>query len=180
MISEVSRRYAKALYENSKATKTTDKVFAELRVLAESIKTDATVREYFSSPLVTPDQKINALENALTGKLSEEVLNFLLLLAEKNRLEVFSDILLAYEQISDEDHGVTRGTVRSATALTPDAQSRIEEIVNTVTKRKVILNFTVDPKILGGMVAQVGGWTFDDSLESHLTRLNEELKRSAH
>ena len=179
MISEVSRRYAKALYESSKSAKNTDRVFSELRAISEAINGDPVVQDFFNSPLVTPDQKITTIKNSLSNKISSEVYNFLILLAEKNRLGVFSDILASYEHISDEDHGVTRGTVRSATTLTPEAQARIEEIVNTVTKRKVILNFSVDPKVLGGMVAQVGGWTFDDSLESHLTRLNDELKRRA-
>ena len=59
-------------------------------------------------------------------------------------------------------------------------RKRIEETVSAVTKKKVILNFTVDPKLLGGMTAQVGGWTFDDSLETHLTRLSEDLNRRSH
>ena len=33
---------------------------------------------------------------------------------------------------------------------------------------------------MGGMVAQVGGFTFDDSLETHLTRMSEELNRRSH
>jgi F-type H+-transporting ATPase subunit delta len=86
----------------------------------------------------------------------------------------------AFETISDEDHGVTRGNVRSAATLSPESRQQIEDTVTKVTKKKVILNFTEDPKLLGGMVAQVGGWTFDDSLETHLTRMSEDLNRRTH
>lgn len=180
MISEVARRYARALYEISKSAKNQDRVFSEIRTLKQVIESDAAIQEFVTSPLVAPTSKMEALKGALSGKCSEEVVNTLLLLAENARLEVFPELVAAFEEISDEDHGVTRGTVRSASPLSAEARKQIEETVTKVTKNKVILNFTEDPKLLGGMVAQVGGWTFDDSLETHLTRMSEELNRSTH
>lgn len=180
MISEVARRYAQALFELSASAKNQDQVFAELRTLKQVFTSDAAIQDFMSSPLNPPDQKIAALKGALSGKLSPEVTNTLLLLAEKARLGVFTQLVDAFEEISDASHGVTRGTVRSATPLSPEARKQIEETVTKVTKKKVILNFTEDPKLLGGMVAQVGGWTFDDSLETHLTRMSEELNRRTH
>jgi F-type H+-transporting ATPase subunit delta len=180
MISEVSRRYARALYDLSKQAKNQEKVFAELRTLKQVFEADQAVHEFVSSPLIPPDQKIAALKAALSNKVSAEVTNTLVLLAEKNRLDIFSGLVAAFEAISDEDHGVTRGTVRSATTLSPEARQQIEDTVTKVTKKKVILNFTEDSKLLGGMVAQVGGWTFDDSLETHLTRMSEDLNRRSH
>ncbi len=180
MISEVSRRYARALYELARTAKNQDKVFAELRVLKQVFEGDQAIHEFVSSPLIAPDQKIAALKAALSGKLSPELTNTLILLAEKNRLDIFAEMVAAFEAISDEDHGVTRGTVRSASALSAEARQQIEDTVTKVTKKKVILNFTEDSKLLGGMVAQVGGWTFDDSLETHLTRMSEDLNRRSH
>jgi len=180
MISEVARRYARALYDLSKTAKNQDQVFSEIRTLKQVFSADKTVSEFISSPVVGRDHKLAALKGALTGKVSQEVTNILMLLAEKNRLEIFSDLVSAFEKISDEDHGVTRGTVRSASPLSPEARKQIEETVTSVTKKKVILNFTEDPSLLGGMIAQVGGWTFDDSLETHLTRMSEDLNRSTH
>ena len=180
MISEVSRRYARALYDLAKQAKNQDKIFSELRTLKQVFDGDQAIHEFVSSPLIAPTQKIAALTAALSNKVSQELTNTLILLAENNRLEIFNELVSAFEAISDEDHGVTRGTVRSATALSPEARKKIEDTVTQVTKKKVILNFTEDPKLLGGMVAQVGGWTFDDSLETHLTRMSEDLNRRSH
>src|SRR5262249_48841149 len=98
----------------------------------------------------------------------------------KNRLGVFKDIVGAYEQIADEAHGVMRGTVRSATVLAPEERKRIETLVSRATAKQVILTYKEDPSLLGGLVAEVGSYTFDDSLLSHLKRINEQLTRSAH
>jgi F-type H+-transporting ATPase subunit delta len=180
MISEVAKRYAKALYELAKANNSLEKVFSEIRTLKEVFESDKAIGGFINSPMIPPDQKIAAIQAALSSRVSPEVTNTLSLLAEKGRLEIFSEFVDAFEIFSDEGHGVTRGTVRSASLLSPDARKKIEETVTMVTKKKVILNFTEDKSLLGGMVAQVGGWTFDDSLKTHLTRLSEELNRRSH
>jgi F-type H+-transporting ATPase subunit delta len=179
-ISEAARRYAKALYSIAKDEGQPARVFAELRVLAEQVFHDELVHEYFASPLISPEQKKTVLQTAIKDKgLSPDVVNFLLLLAEKNRLGLFEQISRAFQEMIDGDHGVTRGMVRSASTLKPDARKRIEDIVTKVTGKQVILQYTEDKSLIGGLIAQVGGWTFDDSLQSHLRRMNEELKRSA-
>jgi F-type H+-transporting ATPase subunit delta len=180
MKSEVARRYARAFYDLAKTASGADKAFAELRILREAISTDSGIKNFLLSPVVDADKKASALKLALHGKASDSVTNGLLLLAHKNRLNLFFDIVDAFEEISDLDHGVTRGTVKSAKALGPEARNKIEATVNKVTGKKVILNYTEDADLLGGMMAQVGGWTFDDSLETHLTRMSEDLNRRTH
>lgn len=178
-ISEVSKRYSRALYETAKASKIEDKVLAELRILQQAFSTNKEIFEFVNSPMITPVQKSQALKNALSEKFSSDLVNFMLLLATKNRLSLFAEISNAFEAIIDEDQGVVRGIVRSADILSSEARIKIEETVKKVVKKKVILSFVKDPNLLGGMVAQVGGWTFDDSLDSHLIRLGEDLNRRA-
>lgn len=121
------------------------------------------------------------MAKALKGSgVSAEVEAFLLLLARKNRLPIFPEVLEAYQHFTDEANGVTRGVVRSARVLSQEDRGRIEETVSRYTKKNVILTYKEDEDLLGGLVAEVGSYTFDDSLTAHLKRLNEELKRSAH
>jgi F-type H+-transporting ATPase subunit delta len=178
-VSEVSKRYARALYELAKANQTSELVFSELRLLKALFDADPVINQFVNSPLVGPEQKLAAVKATFSGKTSSEITSTLQLLAEKNRLGIFSNLVASFEEISDADHGVTRGTVRSASALSPESRKKIEDTVTKVTGKKVILNFTEDKTLLGGMVAQVGGMTFDDSLDSHLTRMSEDLNRRA-
>src|SRR5437868_4697254 len=66
-----------------------------------------------------------------------------------------------------------------AQALSTDAKKSLETKISGVLKKKIVLTFQQDPKLLGGVVADVGGWTFDDSIDTHLKKLNEELNRRA-
>jgi F-type H+-transporting ATPase subunit delta len=179
-VSEVSKRYAKALLAVTKQKGVHLKAFAELQVIAKAFVQDASIKAYFENPVITPDNKVAAVKAALTGKpMSEEVLNTLVLLAQNNRIEALSDVVIAFQDLLDKEDGVTRGTVRSAQALSADAQKDLESKITKVLNKKIILTYELDPKLLGGVVAQADGWTFDDSIETHLKKLNEELNRRA-
>lgn len=178
-INEVSRRYAKALLAVAKQKGAHAKVFAELQAIADAFQKDAAISAYFENPMITAAQKITAIKAAVEGKASEEVLNTVVLMAEKGRVHLLPEVALAFRDYTDIEEGVTRGIVRSAQPLSADAQKELESKVSKTLGKKIVLTYQQDPKLLGGAVAQVGGWTFDDSIETHLKKLNEELNRRA-
>jgi F-type H+-transporting ATPase subunit delta len=175
----LATRYARALYTLAKDKGEQDAVFAQMRALNQAIAQNEDVGRFLFSPVVRPSEKVLALEK-LTAALAlpESLKNFMLLLGKKNRLRIFSEILTAYQQIEDEAHGVTRGTVRSAAVLDPEERKRIETIVGRATRKQVILSYKEDASLLGGLVAEVGSFTFDDSLTTHLKKINEQITRS--
>jgi len=179
MISEVSKRYARALFDYATDNKKVDSVAAQLGQVAAALESNHSIHEFVASPVVTGAEKMNAIKAALGPQAAEEILNLVGLLIEKHRIDIFGQVAQAFSLILDESTGVTRGTVRSASALNDDNRRQIETTVAGITKKKVILNYLEDKSMMGGLVAQVGGWTFDDSLQSHLTRMSEELNRRA-
>ncbi|MDG0814945.1 ATP synthase F1 subunit delta [Bdellovibrio svalbardensis] len=179
-VNEVSKRYAKALLAVAKQKGMHAKAFAELQTVADSFNKDAAISAYFENPMISSTEKVTAITNAFQGKgLSEEVFNTLMLMAKKNRIQFLPEVALAFQGFLDIEEGVTRGTVRSAQPLSAEAQKELESKVSKILNKKIVLTYQQDPKLLGGAVAQVGGWTFDDSIETHLTKLNEELNRRA-
>ena len=178
---QLASRYARAIYNLASEKNEQEVVFEQMRVVEAAIRQDQEISAFVQSPLIRPADKVKALEGLLAQmKVSGALGDFLLLLAKKNRLPLFADIVNAYQTIADEAHGVTRGTVRSAAMLAPEERKRISELVSRATKKQVVLTYKEDAGLLGGLVAEVGSYTFDDSLTSHLKRINEQLNRSAH
>ena len=174
---EVALRYARALFESSEATASGDQVFAEMRELAKVFQ-DPTVKSFVRSKIVSTTNKRQVIEAVFgSRKISDSVKNLLYVLADKSRLEIFSEVVDGFESLKDEKNGVHRGTVRSATVLQPEERKAIETKVSQVTGRKVILNYKEEPKMIGGLTAEVGGYLFDDSIKSHIRRLKEDLNR---
>ena len=175
---ELAKRYAKALFELAVDNRSQEKVFNELRSLDAIFSKDKETHEFMVSPMVTPSQKEAVLKKVLEGQgVSKEVYETVLLLARNERLNIFSDLVHMFESEIDSANGVSRGTVRSASVLAPEERTRIEQTVESRLKKKVIMTYKVDPTVIGGLIAQVGSYTFDDSISAHLTRMNEELKR---
>ncbi len=177
-VPELASRYAKAIFDLSGENKNQDKVFGDLREIGTMLEREKDILDWFTTPLVKPEERLAAIEKAVkTSGVSDEVQKLLALLARKNRLKVFTGIVHAFQNLKDSANGVCRGTVRSATVLAPAERQKIESIVEQVLKKKVIMTYKEDPSVIGGLVAQVGSFTFDDSLQAHLRRMNEELKR---
>lgn len=179
-VSTLARRYARALYELALDSRNQEKVIEELRVLENAFAPGAhhEIQQFLTNPTITPSERVAALEKSLAGKnFTKETLGLVMLLAQRDRFAIFGEIVAAFESESDSANNVCRGMVRSSVALTPEERQKIESTVENVLKKKVIMTYKVDPSVIGGLMAQVGSYTFDDSISSHLRRMNEELKR---
>lgn len=175
---EVADRYARALFENEDAQKNREQVFAEMRELSK-VFSDATIRNFVRAKVISAGDKRRAIESVFNNRpIASAVKNLLLLLTEKSRLELFPLVVECFEKLTDEQHGVRRGSVTSASTLTPEERKQIEAKVSEVTGRKVILSYHEDPNMIGGLIAEVGGFLFDDSIKSHIRRMREELGKS--
>ena len=175
---EIGKRYAKALYTSLKQSGQQDKGLSELQALVKIFEKDPSINTYFSNPLISAHQKQEVVQKSFSEKgLSADVLGLVLLMAEKNRMEYISEVVKAYESISDSERGITTGIVRAAKPLQPNDQKELESNINQVLKKKIVLTFKEDPSLLGGVIAEVDGWTFDDSIDTHLKKLNEVLMR---
>ena len=131
---------------------------------------DKDLADFINSPLIQPLDRAAALKAAFEGSgVHEDLQSFVLLLAEKNRLGVIKDVELAFQDKADAANGVVRGTVRAAYALSGDEQKAVEDMIQKATGKKVILQFEQDSTVIGGLKAQVGSFTFDDTVDTHLT-----------
>lgn len=177
--SDIARRYVKALFELVTDNRQQESILNELRLIQKSFA-DKEIQDFITSPVIATDKKLQAVSATVEGKgLSEESQNFILLLAKKGRLGLFDAVVDSFQDELDRVHGIVRGTVKSAIALDENERKNIQEKVSQFLKRNAILNFQVDSKVVGGLVATVGSYTFDDSISSYLKRLKENLNRSA-
>ncbi|MGE0634208.1 MAG: ATP synthase F1 subunit delta [Pseudobdellovibrionaceae bacterium] len=178
MITELAKRYAEALFSLVETPALRQKTLDELNGVASAFETDNSVRDLIESPIYSVEEKIQAFDSLRKMDFSKTTLDFLKLLTEKGRLGLITQVGPAFQLLIDEASAMRRGEVKSAVELSADEKKKIEDMITQVTKNKVTLTFKEDPSLLGGIVAQVGGWTFDDTVASHLRRMNEELKRN--
>ena len=65
--------------------------------------------------------------------------------------------------------------VRTAVPLDSERQARLAEVLTRVVGRPVELRCTVDPEIMGSVIARVGDEVFDGSVRSRIEQAREQL-----
>jgi F-type H+-transporting ATPase subunit delta len=176
----VSRRYARALFALAVEDGSHERVAEELYAVAQALRASNEARTLVENPGYTQGQRhalIDLLEKQLS--LSPLVAQFLRLLVDRHRLVELSAIALAYGEMVDEKVGRVRATVTSARPLSDDELRRLRDAFGALTRHSIVLDSRTDPKIVGGLVAQVGPHVFDGSIKTQLERLRRELKSGA-
>jgi F-type H+-transporting ATPase subunit delta len=178
MEASLARRYAKALFSIAVEDKQVEKIERELGEFQAAVDAHAELKNYLEDPTILPNDKRDALKG-ITEKmgLSEYVRNFISLLGEKGRIGTFQAIRRAYRILADEHEGKAIAQVTSATALAPELEKNLASTLSKLTGRTVSLTMKVDPELLGGIVAEVGGYVYDGSLKTQLRTLRERARQ---
>ena len=172
-------RYAKALLDVVIKEADPVKTEEELASFAELYGTNEELRKAFANPAVPVQAKRGVIEQ-LTSRLkpSKPLAKLLLLLADRDRLELLPDLLTAYRERLMDYQQVVRAEVVSAMPL-PDAQAKqLQDKLARLTGRKVTMTTRVDPSIIGGVVARVGSTVYDGSIATQLQRMKDRLVES--
>lgn len=181
MSKDFVNQYAKALFEVAGDLKTKSDYLNQLRVIDQTLTGTAEISQFFKSTEISADIKIKGLSKAMQANgISKDVLSTLNLIIERNKISYLSKIVWAYQALNDEANGVVRGVVRSSHELDPGQRKSMVEKIESVLNKKVILDYVQDPKVIGGLKAQVGSYTFDDTFETHLKKMKDQINRREH
>lgn len=172
----LSRRYAKALADVAAEGQALEAVGHDLGTIADLLKQNREAAAFFANPAVVLHDKRRVLQS-LAERVATQPLSrrFLDLILEKRRLLHLGEIVLAYEELTDERLNRAKATVVSAVPLAEPALERLRDRLRIVTGKEIYVETRVDPDILGGMVAQVGSTIYDGSLKTRLKRMREHL-----
>ena len=106
-----------------------------------------------------------------------EVKNFLVFLIDQRRLVDFEAIRAEYARLADEAAGRMQARVVAASDLPEGQRERLKNALARRTGREIELVVEVDPDLIGGVIANVGGVVFDGSLRTQLSQLRDSLTK---
>jgi len=176
----VARRYARALFAIGE-TQGKEELAAYGKGLAELVDVLEGAPELFKvfrNPVFSVEEKKAVLDKVLDRvKPVPMVKNFCFLLADKDRLAFLPDIQVYFNQLLDMAQGVVRGEMVTAIDLADELKQEVVEQLEKQSGRKIILDYSVDPEILGGLVLKVGDKVLDASIRAQIEILKENIKR---
>ena len=173
-------RYARALFDITLAEgKDLTAAGQEVSGFARLLTSNAALARVLTNPAIPASRKRNVVEAliARAGRLQPAVAKLLLLLAERDRLALLADVAEAYDVRLMDHLKVVRAEVVTAADLPTDRIAALKQNLATATGRDVQLSTRVDPDIIGGAVARIGGTVFDGSLSRQFERIRETLTK---
>ncbi|HXK24872.1 MAG TPA: ATP synthase F1 subunit delta [Myxococcota bacterium] len=173
-----ARRYARALFALAQEGGAIEPVRAELRRIAAQLEETPELRTALFRPLHPIAERRAVLRGvAQLQSLSRDVQNFLLLLIDQRRIVDFEAIIAEYDRLADEAAGRLAAEVVAASPLRDDQRERLRRALSARVGSDVELAVKVDPALIGGAIAKVGGLVFDGSLRTQLAQLRDNLTR---
>lgn len=171
--SNVARRYASGIFQLAQEEKAIDSWRAELAKLDELLNDDV-LRAAFKNPAVGVARRME-LAQLLKPEFRPETENLLRLLVEHHRTADIHPIREEFGRLADEASGIVHATVTTAIELDTEDRRRFEQALERKLRRKVTVEFSSDPTIVGGAAIQIGDHLVDGTVRTQLARLRQEL-----
>ena len=171
-----TRRYAQAVFEIALETKELDRWQSDLQKIAGLAK-DVTLVAFLESLKILFDDKARLLSELLKS-INPLALNLVYLLAARGKLRTIGDIADDYQRLLDSHRGIEMAEVVTATDLDEEDKRRLAEHLSAIVGKKVTLKTEVEPELIGGVIARIGGKLLDGSTRSKLEALKKELVRA--
>jgi len=172
-----ANRYAKALFDVAVQEKNDlAQVDADLRAVVAMMTDSPELAQAAGRSGVTAAARQSLME-AVADKmaLSAPVKKLLVLLAESRKLNLLPDLAIAYRERLLTHQNIVRADVKSAVALSPEQTTALADSLGTITGKRVDLTVSVDPELLGGVVATIGSTVYDGSVRTQLRRMRQQL-----
>jgi len=176
LISNISKRYARAFFEIANEEKQIEPYFNELNQFASVISGNKSLNDFLANPIFDQVSKKGVVDNIIAKmKLSKMSVSFLRLLVDKKRIDILEDIVTCYRQLMDEALKKVRVNVKTAFPLSDEMRSFISANLEKTLGKKVEMTVEEDSTLLGGVVIGVGDTLYDGSIKNQLNNMRNLL-----
>lgn len=172
----VVKRYAKAILSIGIERDILDTLREQLTAIGALYERSHEFRSVMLNPSVKLDER-KAVVRAMAEKygFDDMTRNFCLLLLDNDRFRFIKGIADEVDHLTDAHHGIVRAQVTSATALEDAEIADIRAALAELTGKKVEVNLAIDPALIGGVVARIGGMVLDGSVRTQLGNLRQSI-----
>lgn len=173
----LASRYADALLELVLEEKTHEQVRDELERFSTLIE-DSELKRSLVNPSLNLDDKLALLDEfGKKLKLNKTLNNFLKILVEKKRIGALKLINEAFQRHFDAKVGRIRAEIILPKEASKVEVEEIQKGLEKSTGKDIVMDVTVDPSLLGGVVARVGSVIYDGSLRTQIGNIKKNIMR---
>ena len=169
-----ARRYAQAAFELAREHNNLDRWEDDLARAGEVLG-DSDVMGFLDAPQVSDSAKLDGIGKLLTD-VEVMVRNTVNLMTVNRDITKFPVMHRVFGEMADEHRGIARAKVTTAVPLDDNCRGKLAAgLAKLVGRDEVIITESVDPEIIGGVVARVGDRLIDGSTRTQLQAMRDSL-----
>lgn len=176
----INLRYATALFDFAAERNQVEETYNDVQLIADICDKSRELRVMLKSPIIFSDKKIKVLNEILGGKIGVVTHTFIDILVRKRREEFLPGIAHSFIELYRKSKGIKVAVVSSAKVLEKSSRDTLIEILTKQTNSVIILEEVVDPSIIGGLIVNIEGVKFDDSIRKKIQTLQQEFNVNAY
>jgi F-type H+-transporting ATPase subunit delta len=173
-MSRAAIRYAKAILETAVSTGKANQVNDDMKSIIAAVNSSADLKDFLASPIITSEVKMNVLSEVF-GSVQADTKSLFRLLQENKRFQILEAIATQFNAQFDEMNGVEVAKVTTAFPITADLEAKILEKATSISTKKITIQNTVDPSIIGGFILRIGDKQYNASVSNRLQELKREF-----
>ena len=169
--SEISQRYALALYDLSKEKNQTEELLSNMITFMKIFKSNKDLRNFVKNPTYSIEsQKVVFDEILSLMNFNKLVKNFFSILIIKKRIFFLDQIIEEFLKLISIKRGEISGSLISSKEIDEKTILDIEREISTNIKRSIKLKSKIDESLIGGVVIQIGSLMIDTSIKNKLQK----------
>lgn len=168
-------RYAKALFDLAVEERQEDQFGQELIEIRTILTSHPDLERLLYHPQVQGADKKEMMKRIFDGQVSPLILNFMLLLIDKGRIDLLKSMVEHYQQLVREAKGILEVQVETAYELTSEDRAKLAAKLKQMTGKEVEMKEVVNRALIGGLRVRIGDQVIDGSIQRHLERMKETL-----
>lgn len=162
--------YSDVMFELAQEAGVVDPVVDDLDAVAKVFDAEPEFLTLLTVGQLREEEKSAILRRVFAGRINDLTLDFLCVLAWRNRLNFLFGIQDRYLALMDQYHDIRRIDVTLAKPPSDEQLETLRQDMKEAVGSDVKLTVQVDPEILGGIIIKKGDMVIDNSVRSILKR----------
>ena len=178
-MTELAREYGDGLYALCEEENISKDVLEQLLMLQRLFREQPDFTRLLGNMSLSKDERVKILDSVLRGQIHLYLLNFLKILCERGALNEYEGCLAAFKTLYNQAHGIVEATVTTAVPLDDEQRARMAAKLSKMTDKLVVLNEKVDESLIGGVLLEMNGQRYDNTLKNRLKSIHSAMVQGA-
>ena len=176
IVAKIAAPYSRALFDFSVEKNIMHQITADFQNLESFLDATTELTEYLNNPIVSQEAKREILTSTLQSQLNVETFKFLMVLINRDRINLLKPIILNYLELVYETASIKMIEVSTAFPFTNlQKNSLIQKLKDLTNAREIRLVITVDSNLIGGFLIKTESKVIDFTVKNQLQKLAKHL-----